>query len=60
MNPLVFHYTFSCLLIGMYIPYLEKYIDNIIDIKKCAEKVAELNGFKTLDELDAVLCFSSL
>lgn len=44
----------------MYIPYLEKYIDNIIDIKKCAEKVAELNGFKTLDELDAVLCFSSL
>lgn len=42
----------------MYIPYLEKYIDEIIDIKRCAEKVASRLGYQNVEELSAVFIVS--
>lgn len=45
---------FNVFVFSMYFPYLEKYIDNIIDIKKCGEKVATLYGYGTVEELASV------
>ena len=41
----------------MYVPFLEQYIDDIIDINISAEKVAKMRGFKNAEELGDVWMF---
>lgn len=44
----------------MYIPFVEKHIDDILNIRKSAEKACKVYGFSDVQELSNVTMFVSI